>query len=155
MTIPEQVAELDRAIQDLVRCVSGLNDDLFLRKLNGWSPRDVVAHLIGWNRHAIQGSEQILKGELPFYDVEPGENYSEVNAELVRTYSSTNRLELLTELRASGSELGRFLRSVRPEDWKRDFGVRHRGVCVTIRDTVEELIVDYSHHQSQIEDGAT
>jgi hypothetical protein len=120
--------------------------------LNGWSPRDILAHLIGWNRHVIEGSRQIQRGELPFYDIDPGENYSTVNAALVHQYSATDRQLLLEELHASARDLQEFLGSLDAEVWASDFGVRHGGSKVTIRDTVEELIEDYDHHRRQIEE---
>lgn len=151
MTIAAQVGRLRLAVEGLARTVASLSGPRFVDKLDGWSARDIVAHLIGWNRHVVEGSRQIARGELPFYDLDPGENYSKVNAELVRRYPSRDLGELLAELRASGRELEEFLASLDADDWGRDHGVRHRGAVVTIRTTVEELIEDYAHHQEQIE----
>ena len=125
--------------------------EFFLERLNGWSPRDIVAHLIGWNSHVIEGAEQIQRGELPFYDIDPGENYSKVNEVLVREISATDREVLIEELHSSANGLENYLRSVAHEAWAKDYGVRHHGSRVTIRETVEELIDDYDHHRRQIE----
>jgi hypothetical protein len=149
--IEEQINRLKAAVADLARQVGALSEERFLGKLNGWSARDIVAHLIGWNRHVIEGSRQIQQGELPFYDVDPGKNYSHVNAALVLEYSSRDREMLLEDLRASAGELAEFLRSLHPETWARDFGVRHGESVVTIQNTVDELIADYAHHGQQIE----
>lgn len=126
-----------------------------MARLNGWSPRDILAHLIGWNHHVIEGSRQIQLGELPFYDVDPGENYSKVNEALVQKISATDRQVLIKELHSSANDLKEYLRSLEPEAWAKDFGVRHGGSTVTIRDTVDELIEDYVHHRKQVEDWAT
>lgn len=150
MNIEEQINRLRLAVERITASVTALNQKSFLAKLNGWSPRDIVAHLIGWNAHVIQGSRQIQRGELPFYDIEPGEDYSKVNAKLVREYSSTDRQVLLDQLHASSRELQEFLGSLESEAWARDFGVRHGGTPVTIQDTVDELIDDYDHHHRQI-----
>ena len=151
MSLQQQIERLGEAVESFVTSVFDLSEDLFLSKLNGWSPRDITAHLIGWNRHVIRGSEQIQRGDLPFYDIEPGDDYSKVNEALVRQYDATDRQELTEELRASGRELKRYLTSLDPGAWDRDFGVRHRGTPVTIRATVDALIADYVHHQRQIE----
>lgn len=79
MTIEMQVSKLGSSVDEFARCVASLDEELFFKKINRWSPRDILVHLIGWNRYIIEGSKQIKRGELPFYDIDPGENYS--NAE--------------------------------------------------------------------------
>ncbi len=152
MTIAAEIEKLDRGVEALSEAVSALDEPLFLADFGRWSPRDIIAHLVGWNRYVIEGSRQILRGELPFYDVDPGEDYSKVNAELVREIATVDRPQLLAELRASARELSRFLRALEPGEWRRNHGVRHAGAVVTIENTVDELIEDYFHHQRQIED---
>jgi len=151
VTIKAQIAGLHAGIEAFAACVASLSEELFVRKCNGWSPRDIVAHLIGWNRYIIKGSTQIKNGELPFYDLDPGENYSKVNAVLIRVYSSNDKQELLKELQDSVRELEEFLQSLPPKEWDHDYGVRHRGVPITIRNSVDEVIEDYAHHKEQIE----
>ena len=150
MTIEAQLGRLEKSLDDLRRCVSSLDARLFLTPISGWSPRDIVAHLVGWNRYLVEGGNQIRRGELPFYDIDPGDNYSNVNAALVRKYSSTSRDELLDDLRASAQELQQYLRSLDTTEWDRDYGVRHAGAIITIRNSVDELIDDYHHHREQI-----
>jgi len=150
--LEDQINRLRLAVENFATGVSTLSEESFLTKLSGWAPRDVVAHLIGWNLHIVKGSEQIQRGELPFYDIDPGENYSKINAALVRRYDSTDRQLLLDQLHATAHELREFLESLDAEVWARDFGVRHGDSQVTIRDTIDELIEDYDHHRRQIED---
>ena len=150
--IQDQRSRLDRAVEDLSRCVRALEPELFTTLLGGWSPRDIVAHLVGWNGYMVEGGEQIRQGELPFFDVDPGEDYCKVNAELVAAHSSTDREELLAELRTSAAKLGAYLGSLDSDDWSRDYGVRHDGESITIRESVDEMIADYAHHQQQIEE---
>jgi len=150
MTIEAQLSRLEKNLDDLHQCVTAMDERMFLRPIRQWSPRDIVAHLVGWNRYLVQGADQIRRGELPFYDIDPGENYSNVNATLVRKYSSTDRDELLDELQASAQELQRYLRSLDKTEWDRDYGVRHAGASITIRNSVDELIDDYRHHTEQI-----
>ncbi|MFC1555234.1 ClbS/DfsB family four-helix bundle protein, partial [candidate division KSB1 bacterium] len=147
MTIDNQVKRLNNTVADMVKFVETLNRDLFLEKINNrWSSRDIIAHLTGWNRHVIKGGGQIINGELPFYDIDPGENFSNVNAVLIKEYSSEDKNELIEELNNSAAELAEYLQSIDQDTWSKDFGVRHAGEIITIRDTVDELIDDYSHH---------
>ncbi len=148
--IANQIAKLTRSVDAFERCVASLDEGAFLKPLRRWTPRDIVAHLVGWNRHVIEGSRQILKGELPFYDVDPGEDFANVNADLISDYPSKDRDELLEELRSTERELTAFLRSVDESAWGRDFGVRNKGATITVRNTVDDLIADYAHHQNQL-----
>lgn len=148
--IETQRTELAEAVEAFSREIESLDETRFLGPLGRWSARDVVAHLIGWNRYTVRGMQQILRGELPFYDVDPGDDYAKVNRAHVRDYPSRAKLELLTELRASARELSGALSALDPEAWGRDHGVRHKGQVVTVKSTVQDLIVDYAHHGGQI-----
>jgi hypothetical protein len=162
VTVREQIDRLERCVEAFTASAAELDESLFLRRINGWTPRDIAAHLIGWNRHIMRGAKQILVGELPFYDVDPGPDYSKVNAALVRQYADTDRTALLAELAESSAELTAFLGSMDPGDWSRDFGVRHAGEeltvdstageLVTVKGTVDDLIADYEHHRVQLEE---
>ena len=150
--IEQQIARLSRGVADFESAILALGQAAFLEKMIGrWTPRDIVAHLIGWNAYVIDGSRQLQRGELPFYDVDPGENYEKVNAILVRQNASRDRSELLEALHTSARDLAQFLRSLDTDTWGRDFGVRHGEEVVTIRGTVDELIADYDHHREQLE----
>ena len=152
MNIETQIAKFDQSIEDFVHCVASLNEEFFLKRSDHWSPRDVVAHLIGWNRYTIEGSNQIMKGELPFYEIDPGEDCSKINAVLVLEYSSTDKQEMLDELQVSYQELRQFIRSLDSSEWSRDYGVRLKGDIITIQNTVNELIEDYGIHTERIKE---
>ena len=152
MAIEDQVENLSRSVKDFAECVDSLYGEMFLKKLNGWSPRDILAHLIGWNRYTIKGCEQIRRGDLPFYFDDPGEDYCKVNAVFVREYSSEDISELLNELEVSTNELKAFLGMVDPLDWGRDYGVTYQGFNVTVRNSVDALIEDYINHRQQLEE---
>ena len=162
MKIEEQINQYERCVEAFAASVTALDERLFFRNVNGWTPRDIVAHLIGWNRQIVLGAKQILCGELPFYDVDPGPNYSKVNAVLVRECDDTDRSVLLERLAGSKGELITFLRAIAPGEWDRDFGIRHKGEkltakstaddLVTVKSTVDDLIGDYDHHRIQLEE---
>jgi hypothetical protein len=153
ITIEEQLNNLDACIQAFISCINSLPEVFFLKKMDKqWAPRDVVAHLIGWNRYTIEGCQQIRRGELPFYFINPGRDFSKVNAVSVRKYHSRNRPKLVNELEASAQELRQFLLSLDPAEWEADYGVRWRGGRVTIRNTADVLIRDYVLHRQQIEE---
>ena len=149
-TIEAQVGRLFDGLRAFEAALVALDEVSFLGPLGNWTPRDVAAHLIGWNRAVVRGSKELLEGQLPFYDVDPGENFARVNAEMVRAVATTDREELLDQLHASVERLAAFLRSLDESDWKRDSGVRNQSEILTVVDTVEALVEDYSHHASQL-----
>src|SRR5262245_40079347 len=152
MTVQDQIKEFETELEKFYHCVENIPDDLFQNKIGNWTVRDIVAHLVGWNLYIIQGSKQVLKGETPFYDSDPGENWNKVNADLIARHNTTDKKKILQELKQTGAEVKAFLNQVRAEDWNRDFGVREKGKVVTVQTTLDGLIEDYPHHAKQIAD---
>jgi hypothetical protein len=117
--------------------------------------RNVVAHLIGWNRFTKTGCEQIRRGITPFYFVDPGDDFHHVNALSVQTYASPEKQVLIDELTASFHALLLFLSTVPPGEWETDYGVRYQGEPVTIANTVGALSSDYLEHTKDIQTWVT
>lgn len=140
------------SINEFFGCIKSLPDTLFLKKIDDWAPRDVTAHLIGWNRYTVEGGQQLMRGETPFYFFDPGDNFSKINAVLVQKYSSRDRDELIRQMETSAEELKQFILFLVPTDWNTDYGVRWQGGAVTVKNTVDALIRDYDSHRHQIEE---
>ena len=70
-TIENQIDNLEEGVLAVRAAVEKLSGDAFLGALGNWTPRDIVAHLVGWNRYTAQGAKQLLEGELPFYENDP------------------------------------------------------------------------------------
>jgi Mycothiol maleylpyruvate isomerase N-terminal domain len=132
-------------------CVARPAAALFLRQYTEWTPRDVVAHLIGWNHYTKTGCEQIKQGMVPFYLADADDDFRHVNALSVQTYAWAEKHTLIEALLASFQELLRFLSTVSPEEWETDYGVRYQGEPVTIANTVGALSSDYLAHTKDIE----
>jgi hypothetical protein len=147
----QQIDDFNQAVQEFITCIDTLPDSLFLRKMNDWAPRDVAAHLIGWNLYTIQGCQQLMKREMPFYLVNPGTDFCVVNAILVKEHESKDKEELIRQLNSSAEELKKFLSNVTPTDWEADFGIIYKGEIITIKNCVDELIADFISHKQQIE----
>jgi hypothetical protein len=119
--------------------------------MDNWAPRDITAHLIGWNIITIKGCQQLINGELPFYFNDPGDDFCKINALLVQEYNTKDKKELLSQLDDSLKQLKHFLTNVDPIAWENDFGVTYKGYTITIKNSVEALIHDYINHRQQIE----
>jgi hypothetical protein len=151
MARENDIQDLERAAAAFVACIDSVPEALFLNKYTEWAPRDVVAHLIGWNRYTIKGCEQIRNGITPFYFDDAGADFSNVNAASVQTYASQDRRELIDELERSLHELQTYLAGIAQEDWERDFGIRYEGHSATVANTVAALTADYRGHAGEIE----
>ena len=151
MELHRQINDLERAVDDFSKCIQDLSDSEFVKKMDGWRPRDVLAHLVGWNRLTINGCQQIKMGRLPAYFNDSENDYSNVNAESIKTYALLDKELLLDELQKSTLAVQNYLEFLLPEDWQKDFGVRYEGHIITIENTVQALINDYDDHQREIE----
>jgi len=153
-TIKNQVDNLNQGVQEFIRCIDSLPESSFLKKINDWTPRDFAAHLIGWNLYTIKGCQQLTRGELPFYLIDPGDDFCKINALLVKEHDSQDKKKIIKQLIASAKKLEKFLSAVTPSDWEADFGIIYKGEIITIKNCVDELINDFISHRKQIENWA-
>jgi len=154
MTREKDLQALQSAFETFTACMTTLAVPVFLRPVTQWAPRDVVAHLIGWNRSTRTGCAQIRQGMIPFYFADATDDFRHVNATSVQAYASGED-PLIEEVTASFQALRRFLICLPPEAWKADYGVRYQGGPVTIANTVGALSRDYLEHTKDIESWVT
>lgn len=142
---------LRASVATFTAIIQALSDDVFLRRFGAWAPRDVVAHLIGWNGHTLRAIEQIQRGEMPPYIADIPNDFANVNAASVRLYPSTDKADLLAELERTAAELLAALARLAPADWTRDFGARNPiGQPLLIQRQVDALSEDYLGHGAEI-----
>jgi hypothetical protein len=151
MISPAPLSALTQAYQDFRACALAVPDSLFLVSMDGWSPRDVVAHLIGWNEGMITAIQSILRGEPPAYYQDAGSDYRNINAGYVRRFSSPSRAELLDELDASMLAFQQFILALDPAELDASHGVRHYfGRPATAAGVIRSLAGDYTTHSEQM-----
>ncbi len=144
--------QLQRNVHSFIRTVRTLSTEQFLTKMNGWRHGDVTAHLIGWTRATLDGTDAIRRGEMPAALVDPGEDCCKINAVFVAQYDSTDPQQLLRELELSFQELARKCYTLDLADWTTDFGVQlGGGAPLTIDKFVTFLSDDYDNHRREIE----
>lgn len=150
-TVGARLFALEEVFARFRACADALPSGRFLERMNGWSPRDVTAHFIGWNRYTIEGCREILRGVCPSYLEDESNDFSTVNRDSVERYASSDRVELLGELDASFDDLKAFLLALPDSQWGEDFGVRFKGHVITVENSVEGLRIDYDRHREAIE----
>jgi hypothetical protein len=142
---------LRTSYDDFVACVVSLPEARFLETMDGWAPRDVVAHLIAWNRFMIQASKSILVGEVPAYYVDAPNDYSNINAAFVQHHSSRSRALLLEQLSSSKQEFDDFITRLPIPELSANHGVAHySGEPATVAKIIRSLASDYEYHTRQI-----
>jgi hypothetical protein len=142
---------LNQAYQEFVDLILSVPDSLFLSPMDGWSPRDVVAHLIGWNGHMIEASASILRGEPPTYYADAPNDYSNINAGFVAMHSSRVKSDLLRDLESTMDGFEAFVQALDPGELIADHGVSHySGRPATVRGIIASLTGDYQSHTRQI-----
>jgi len=147
-----RIAQFEAAFTQFEALIQSLPEKLFLSPMNGWSPRDVVAHLTGWNRYMREVCQRLQEGQTPFYYADAANDFQNVNAELVARYASQDKGILLAELRNSKDELIQYLVSLDAAVWDADYGVQHyRGGSASVTRTVKSLGDDYQSHRQEIE----
>jgi hypothetical protein len=152
----ERLRQLDEAYSAFVETVSSFPAEAFLQSLGDWTPRDVVAHLIGWNRNILTGCQQIRSGVSPFYHKDGPNDYRIVNSASIKRYKSTDRSLLLKELSATKDELVAYVKGLDEQEWDKDYGPRHyRGGPATVGRAIESLTGDYVNHTEEIRKAAT
>jgi len=143
---------LKLAYNDFYNCIISLPDSLLLSEMSGWSPRDVIAHLIGWNKHMIEASSAILHGQTPAYYADAPNDYRNINAQMAITFSSRSKEELLAEMESSMQTFRQFIASLQPDELVDSHGVlHHSGRPATIAGIIESLTQDYQQHTLEIQ----
>ena len=146
-----QLADLKAAYDAFVHTARDLSPEHFLASLGDWTPRDILAHFIGWNRITLVGCRELQEGKQPFYFYDGTNDYRKVNAGIFSQYPSKDREALLREMATSMDMLVSYLKAVAEQEWDRDTGVEHyRGGAATVARCVDSLIRDYRKHREEI-----
>lgn len=153
MSNQNAILPLTHAYQHFTKLIDVLSNQQFLSFLDGWMPRDVVAHLIGWNGLMIEAALSILAGNPPSYYDDAPNDYSNINASFTAKHSSQSKQELLAELQYSMEKFEKFIYSLPIEELTANHGVMHySGDPATIAKIIDSLAGDYEYHTRQIEE---
>jgi hypothetical protein len=149
----KQLADLETAYTDFMNTLQGLSVEKFLTPLGDWTPRDIAAHFIGWNRITLAGCSALREGAEPFYFYDGTNDYRKVNGKFFTQYPSKNKKELSNEIASTYDVLVEYLRSIPESEWEFDTGVVHyRGDPATVARCVDSLVRDYRKHRQEILD---
>lgn len=100
----EQRAALAASIADFIAAVEQQPNELFLRAVEGRTPRDIVAHLIDRDRGAVATSAELRRGELPACLTDPGPNFGRIARSAARFRRQLRRDAARSARRRVGGE---------------------------------------------------
>ncbi len=150
----KQLADLDTACEVFVETIKNISPENFLAYIGNWTPRDITAHLIGWNRITLAGCSELREGVEPFYFYDGTNDYRKINARFFEQFPSTDRDELSKEIASTKEALVAYLKTIPESEWELDTGIVHyRGDSATVVRCVDSLIRDYRKHRQEIVDG--
>ena len=102
-------------ILDAVRLLSpAQQDEVFLGE---WSVKDLLAHLVGWDRTNREAVGEILAGKKPSFWVHYGRGWQSYNVRLVTEYRRDDLAEMIATVEQSHRELIDYLQSVPADEY--------------------------------------
>jgi len=150
-TKEKQLQDLNEACEAFVETMKKLSSEKFLTSLGDWTPRDIVAHFIGWNRITLSGCSALREGAEPFYFYDGTNDYRKVNAKFFLQFPSTNKDKLTEDIASTYIVLVDYLKTIPESEWELDTGIIHyRGNPATVARCVDSLIRDYRKHREEI-----
>jgi len=160
MTSKSQIVRKEQAISNLIEARQNVLAEVSKRSaseqdqvfLGIWSMKDLVAHLIGWDKTNLQAVKSLLKGQVPAFYEHRDPDWRTYNAMLVKKHKKGSTQQLIATAKRSHETLLKFLQTIPPEDFNKDFGARFRGYKVTIQRLLEAETEDEQIHMKQIND---
>ena len=149
----KQLTDLETAYAACMETMQVLSAENLLTSLGDWTPRDIAAHFIGWNRITLAGCSELREGVEPFYFYDGTNDYRKVNARFFEQFPSIDRDELLKEIAVTKDTLVAYLKTIPESEWDLDTGIVHyRGNPATVARCVDSLVRDYRKHRQEIVD---
>ena len=147
----EQLSDLHVAYKAFIETMNSLSSEKFLKSLGDWTPRDIAAHFIGWNRITLAGCSALREGAEPFYFYDGTNDYRKINAKFFTEFASTDKEVLIKEIAFTFDVLIAYLKTIPENEWEVDTGIVHyRGNPATVARCVDSLIRDYGKHMQEI-----
>jgi cobalamin-dependent methionine synthase I len=119
VTLAEMISELDRIRTELFKVIEPIDDVLLdvPNTFNKWSLRDVLIHLGGWERIAVERIKVLKHGGIP----EPiqFENASAINQQYIDASPLHSKDEIIAELTSIRNELLTALNEITAEQFER------------------------------------
>jgi hypothetical protein len=118
--------------------------------LGFWSIKDLLAHLIGWDFTNLDAARDVQCGRLPNFYTYIDKDWRSYNALLVIQYKRDDYNTLLACVKDSQKQLTAYLETLPVENFFKDWGVRYKGIKVTISRLLVAETKDEKVHLAQV-----
>ena len=121
-TPAELLSAIERTHQDFVSLLEEIADEDYAipEAFSLWSLRDVVAHIIGWQRLSIERLKTLVSGGMP--DPIDEKDVNALNAGFVKAETADTKEQLLAELSDVHRTLTQLASTLTEEAWHREAG---------------------------------
>jgi hypothetical protein len=134
-------------LAEAIALPAGARDRVFL---GTWTVMDLLAHLAGWDAANLKAARDVLDSLLPEFYEHHDHDWKLYNAMLVAIYKRPTLKEQVELVRETQKQLLNYLQTLPAEDFKRDTGVRFKGIKVTIARLLQAELDDEKTHFEQV-----
>jgi len=154
---PVALTKKDQLLKNFIKVRKALSvalvdleeDDLTIKALDGYSVRDVLAHIVEWDHSAITNVHRFLEGGK--VDLSPDEDNDAFNSEAVSKWSNVKGHEMVQMFNRSTLEVHDFIQRLTEEELFYDREIKFKDNSVTPAWFLVEVDHDLGHAR-QIED---
>jgi len=125
---------LDKEYQNLRQAIDGLDEEQLSRAwFDSWSVKDIVAHVLGWEREMTGALERMARGERPTREGVDYSNVDEWNAKFSKAMTQISPQTVLAAWRQVHMNYVKAARAVSDDR----YGVREDGMPNTVNRLLE------------------
>jgi hypothetical protein len=115
-----------------------------------WSPRHLIAHLIGWDYTNITAATELNAGRLPTFYEHHDRDWSSYNNEIIGKRNRGSYKNLLLVAKRSHQKLLSFMEGISSTEYFLDRNIKYHGWRVTIERLLLSEVKDEKIHLSQL-----
>jgi len=130
MTRNDAYKGLEETRHALQRSVEGLTpEQLSAREIDGWSVKDMLAHIASWEELMAQDFRRLARGHAPALMQFSPERTDQLNDLIVSMRRDFSLDQVLTELASTRSEMMKSLEALSDADFETGFVPAFLGIC--------------------------
>lgn len=131
------------ARQGLFDSIKGLKfKEMASKELDGWSVKDIIAHIIEWDIKSVEDASKLIRGEQ--IETKHLEDMDRFNTEALEQYKIWSMRDVLTGLGLTTRKVMTFLNRTTESELLKDNGQRLNGEKITAG-----WMIDYADHDEE------
>jgi hypothetical protein len=151
---------LDEAHKRLHNAINGLDEAVLVTEpvVDAWTVKDLVGHMVSWNREFRSNIAAILQGEHPGFDhqISGEDDFSAANHLWIKQKQKWTFIRVMAELKQDYHEANELISQLNPEEyrrcgitpWKLAAFEKPDNIKKSDMDTVETLVTFHWRHMN-------